>query len=119
MKLTYEKISSALPALSKLSKLDLKAVEAVKLARLIGKVEAELKPLEKTRTTLFRKYGEEVENGTYKIKPENYDTFSKEYRELLETEIDIDADKVVIESDIAIDAASVLALGEMVTFGGE
>ena len=113
MKLTYEKISSALPALSKLSKLDLKVVEAIKLARLIGKIEAELKPLEKTRATLFRKYSEEVENGTYKIKPESYDTFSKEYRELLETEIDIDADKVVIESDIAIDAASGLALGEI------
>lgn len=119
MKLTYEKISNALSALEKLSRLDLRASEAVKLARLLGKVEGELKPLEKTRGALLSKYGEAVENGTYKIKPESYDAFSKEYRELLETEVEIDSKAVEIKSDIAIDASSVLALGEMVTFGGE
>lgn len=119
MKLTYERINGSLPALEKLSKLELKAAEAVKLARLIGKVEDELKPLSKTQKSLLIKYGEEVENGAYKIKPENYDIFSKEYRELLETEVEIDSEAVEIKSDISIDASSVLALGEMVTFGGE
>ena len=116
MKLTYEKINNITPALTKLSKLDLKAVEAVKLARLLGKVETELKPLEETQRNLWIKYGEEIKNGEYKSKPEKYASFSKEYQELLESEIDIDIEKIVIKSDIQIDAASVLALSDIVEF---
>lgn len=116
MKFTYEKINNIKPALAKLSKLDLRAVEAVKLARLLGKVDSELKPLEETRRNMWVKYGEEVENGSYKIKPENYAAFSKEYQELLNSEIDIDTDKIEIKSDIQIDAASVLALSDVVEF---
>ena len=55
MKFTYEKINNITPALTKLSKLDLRAVEAVKLARLLGKVETELKPLEETQRNLLNK----------------------------------------------------------------
>ena len=116
MKFTYEKINNIKPALTKLSKLDLRAVEAVKLARLLGKVESELKPLEETQRNMWVKYGEEVESGSYKIKPENYAAFSKEYQELLNSEIDIDTGKIEIKSDIQIDAASVLALSDVVEF---
>lgn len=116
MKFTYEKINNIKPALTKLSKLDLRAVEAVKLARLLGKVESELKPLEETQRNMWIKYGEEVESGSYKIKPENYAAFSKEYQELLNSEIDIDTGKIEIKSDIQIDAASVLALSDVVEF---
>lgn len=119
MKITYEKIFGSFPALVKISKLDLRAAEAVRLARLLGKIETELKPLEEARRKLFTKYGERGENGSYTIKPENLETFSKESKELFGTEIDIDADKIEIKSDIQIDAATVLALDEMVTFGGE
>lgn len=119
MKLTYGTINNAFPALCKLAKLDVKAAEAVKLARLLGKIETELKPLEEAQRKLFEKYGEKTEDGRYEIKPENREAFSKEGKELFETEIDIDTEKAVIESDISIDAATVLALDEMVTFGGE
>ena len=115
MKLTYEKISSALPALSKLSKLDLKAAEAVKLARLLGKVESELRYFEETRMSLFKKYGKE-QNGGYEILNEKRGDFLKEYRELCNTEIELEAEKVNIRSEISIDAASVLALDGIVEF---
>lgn len=116
MKFTYEKINGMEQALSKLSKLDLKAVEAVRLARLLGKVEAELKPLATAQRSILSKYGEEDKNGGFKIKPGNYAAFQKEYQELLDTEIDIDTDKIIIKSDIQIDAASVLALDGVVEF---
>lgn len=119
MKLTYGTINNAFPALCKLAKLDLRAAEAVRLARLLGKIETELKPLEEARRKLITKYGEKTEDGGYKIKPENLETFSKENKELFDAEIDIAADKIEIKSDIQIDAATVLALDEMVTFGGE
>lgn len=119
MKLTYGTINNAFPALCKLAKLDLRAAEAVRLARLLGKIETELNPLEEARRKLIIKYGEKTEDGGYKIKPENLETFSKENKELFDIEIDIDADRIEIKSDIQIDAATVLALDEMVTFGGE
>ncbi len=119
MKLTYGTINNAFPALCKLAKLDVKAAEAVKLARLLGKIETELKPLEEAQRKLFEKYGEKTEDGGYEIKPENREAFSKEGKELFETEIDIDTDRIEIKSDIQIDAATVLALEEIVAFGGE
>ena len=115
MKLTYERINGSFPALSKLSKLDLKATEAVKLARLLGKVENELRYFEETRMSLFKKYGE-AKNGAYEIKDENREVFLKEYRELCNTEIEIEAEKVTIKSEISIDASSVLALDGLVEF---
>lgn len=119
MKLTYGTINNAFPALCKLAKLDVKAAEAVKLARLLGKIEMELRPLEEAQRKLFEKYGEKAENGRYEIKQENCEAFSRENKELFETEVEIDSEAVEIKSDISIDASSVLALGEMVTFGGE
>ena len=115
MKLTYEKINNITPALTKLSKLDLKAVEAVKLARLLGKVESELRYFEETRMSLFKKYGKE-QNGGYEILNEKRCDFLKEYRELCNTEIELEAEKVNIRSEISIDAASVLALDGIVEF---
>ena len=119
MKLTDGTINNAFPALCKLAKLDVKAAEAVRLARLLGKIETELKPLEGAQRKLFEKYGEKTEDGRYEIKPENREAFSKEGKELFETEIDIDTDRIEIKSDIQIDAATVLALEEIVAFGGE
>ena len=115
MNLTYEKIKNAFPALTKLSKLDLKAAEAVKLARLLGKVESELRYFEETRMSLFKKYGKE-QNGGYEILNEKRSDFLKEYSELCNTEIELEAEKVNIKSEISIDAASVLALDGMVEF---
>ena len=115
MKLTYEKINNAFTALTKLSKLDLKAVAAVKLARLLGKVESELRYFEETRMSLFKKYGKE-RNGGYEILNEKRGDFLKEYRELCNTEIELEAEKVNIRSEISIDAASVLALDGIVEY---
>ena len=116
MKFTYAQIKDINPALIKLSKLDLKAVEAVKLARLINKFKTELTPFEETEFNLCSKYGDPSKTGGYSIRPENYIVFSKEYQELLNSEIDIDTDKIEIKSDIQIDASSVLALSDVVEF---
>lgn len=116
MKTNYKTIVEAAPALSKLSKLDIKAQEAVKLARLINKIEAELKPFEETRNKLLKKYGEEIENERYKIKDENRSEFEKEFQDLLNSEVEIDAEKFTIKSDVQISAASVIALSDVIEF---
>lgn len=65
--------------------------------------------------TLFEKYGEKKDNG-YEVKNDKRDEFLKEYCELCNAEIKLDAEKVVIKSDISIDASSVLALENLVEF---
>lgn len=45
--------------------------------------------IEKIRLELVHKYGEEVENGEYKVKQTHIKTFSKELKELLEVENDL------------------------------
>lgn len=45
--------------------------------------------IEKVRLELIHKYGEETENGEYKIKETHIETFSKELKELLEVENDL------------------------------
>ena len=92
MKFTYEKINNITPALTKLSKLDLRAVEAVKLARLLGKVETELKPLEETQRNLWIKYSMTIGNTNssellkkiynYVLESKNMD---KEFTKYIET----------------------------------
>lgn len=116
MRITYEQLDGIRPALSKLSKLDLKATEAVKLARLVAKAESELKLFEDTKISLFKKYGEE-EKGGFRVKDENREAFFKEYRELCNTDINFDVETFSIKSEISIDAASVLALEGFVDFG--
>lgn len=115
MNLTYETINNIRPALTKLSKLDLKAAEAVKFARLLGKIESELRYFEETKIALFEKYGEKNDGG-YEIKNENREAFLKEYRELCNTEVELEFEKIAIKSDIAIDASSVLALDGVIEF---
>lgn len=45
--------------------------------------------IEKIRLELVHKYGEEAENGEYKVKQVHIKTFSKELKELLEVENDL------------------------------
>ena len=65
--------------------------------------------------SLFKKYGKE-QNGGYEILNEKRSDFLKEYSELCNTEIELEAEKVNIKSEISIDAASVLALDGIVEF---
>lgn len=62
-------------------------------SRLATIIDKELKIFEQSRSDMFKKYGEPVENseqaGTMKIKDEYMDQCNKEFQELLEQEIDI------------------------------
>lgn len=101
------KISSLLnstEALQKLAGTDLKAKLAWQVARLLKAAEAELQSFNEARTNLIKKYGEKDENGELitdengncKITPNFIDTFSNELNELIDSEVEISANKISI-----------------------
>ncbi|MCM1545315.1 MAG: hypothetical protein NC110_08460 [Ruminococcus sp.] len=116
MKVTYDQILAAREALGKLSDKALPMKEAVSLARLIKKLNSELEVFNDKQKELFEKYGKADENGGYMIEKEKQKAFAEKLKELLEVDIDIDADKVIIEKEIEIEASIVLSTEGFVEF---
>lgn len=116
MKATYKQIVSSIESLGKLSKKELPMREAIALARLIKKLNGELEVFNDKQRELFKKYGTEDESGGFKIEKECQADFSKEFDELLNVEIDIDAEKAVIEKEIDVEAAIIIDTENFVEF---
>lgn len=91
--------------LQKLAQKDFKAKLAWSISRLLKAAEAEIQNFNDTRMNLIKKYGEKDtdgelitdENGNCKILPESVEDFNKELNELINTEIEINANKIDIE----------------------
>ena len=91
--------------LQKLSQKDFKAKLAWSIARLLKAAEKEIQEFNETRLNLIKKYGEHDEggdlitdeNGNCKISPESVEQFTSELNELVNTEIEINANKIDIE----------------------
>ena len=91
--------------LRKLAQADFKAKTAWQIARLLKAAEAEVQGFQETRNSLVNKYGEKNENGelvvdeknNYKFEPENLEAFVNEFNDLVESEVEINANKLKIE----------------------
>ncbi len=91
--------------LQKLSQKDFKAKLAWSIARLLKAAEAEIQSFNDTRMNLIRKYGEKDENGELitdekgncKIEQNAIESFSNELNELLNTEVEINANKIKVD----------------------
>ena len=91
--------------LQKLSQKDFKAKLAWQIARLLKSAENEIQEFNTTRMNLIKKYGEKDENdelitdekGNCKINADMTEEFSKELNELIDTTVEINANKINIE----------------------
>ena len=91
--------------LQKLSQKDFKAKLAWSIARLLKAAEKEIQEFNDTRMNLIRKYGEKDENGELitddkgncKIDNSVLNEFSNELNDLMNTEVEINANKIDIE----------------------
>ena len=91
--------------LQKLSQKDFKAKLAWTIARLLKSAENEIQSFNDTRMNLIKKYGEKDENGELitdengncKINQEDIDIFSKELNELMDSEVEINANKMKMD----------------------
>ena len=91
--------------LQKLAQQDFKAKLAWTVARLLKAADVEIQSFNDTRMNLIKKYGEKDENGELKtdekgncrILPENLGLFTNELNELMDTEVEINANKIKID----------------------
>ena len=91
--------------LQKLSQKDFKAKLAWSIARLLKEAEKEIQQFNDTRMNLIKKYGERDEagdlitdeKGNCKIQQDVVQQFTDELNELVNTEIEINANKIDIE----------------------
>ena len=91
--------------LKKLSQKDFKAKLAWSISRLLKAAEQEIQEFNDTRMNLINKYGEKGddgqlvtdEKGNCHIVPESIQEFSNELNELINTEVEINANPIDIE----------------------
>jgi hypothetical protein len=83
-----------------------------RLSKMIKQMDAELETLEDARISLIKELGTEDEQGGVSVKPENVETFQKEYMELVNEDIEIDSDPLDIDDfpDVKITTQDMMLL---------
>lgn len=111
MKLSNEKLANSINVLNKLNNSELAVKTSYKLAKNIKTIDKEIVLFNEERQKLINKYAAKNEAGENKIENEtveiaDIENFNKEYRELLDIEIDIKIEKINIDelakSDLTI-----------------
>lgn len=100
--ITINDLLNSVETLQKIAQKDFKAKLAWSIARLLKSAETEIQSFNETRMNLIKKYGEKDENGELitdeknncKIKTESVDAFTEELNELINTEVEINANKI-------------------------
>lgn len=87
-----------------------------------AKFQSVAEQIEKSRVELIQKYGEETEDGGYRVLPENEEVANKEFNELMTLEENIDVHTIDINSladDIELTNAQMDAIMFMLKDGTE
>lgn len=102
IKLTLGEIINVVPALQLLAKKDFPGATTFKIARLMREIEKEAKMFEEERVKIAKMYGEKDENGeliaqedgSVKIPPDKIADCNAELTDLLNTEVEVNANKL-------------------------
>lgn len=102
IKVKISELLNSTETLQKLSQKDFKAKLAWSISRLLKTAENEIQAFNDTRMNLIRKYGEKDDNGELitddkgncKINSDCIEQFNKEFSELIDTEVEINANKL-------------------------
>jgi hypothetical protein len=102
---TLRELDLATPALRKISQANVNAKTAFQIAKILSVIDAELKQLDKIRYDLFEKYSQHDENGKIQldendnvvVSKDNVEVFTKEFSELMATEVTLNIDSLDIE----------------------
>ena len=129
IKLKISDLLNSTEALQKLAGKELKAKLAWQVGHVLKLAEKEIQDFNETRMNLIKKYGEKDENGELvtdennncKINNEFINDFSNELNELIESEIEINANKIKIEDIENLDftPAEMTQLEVFIDFGEE
>lgn len=105
IKVKLSELLNSTETLKKLSQKDFKAKLAWSISRLLKAAEQEIQEFNDTRMNLINKYGEKGDDGQLvtddkgncRIVPESIQEFSNELNELINTEVEINANPIDIE----------------------
>lgn len=105
IKVKISELLNSTETLQKLSQKDFKAKLAWSISRLLKAAEAEIQAFNDTRINLIKKYGDKDENGELvtdengncKIDNASVEEFNKEFNELINTEVEINANKLTFD----------------------
>jgi hypothetical protein len=127
--ITLEQLINSTDGLKGLSQKQLKARSAYAVSKILKAADAEMNTFNETRMELIKKYGEKDETGELKsdeqgnvhIIDEMLSTFNKELQELLNTTVDINANKIKIEDigDVEFTPAEMAQLDDFIEFDEE
>jgi len=127
IKVKISDLLNSTETLQKLAQKDFKAKLAWSIARLLKAAEAEIQGFNEARMNLIKKYGEKDENGELvtdengncKITADGTNAFSAELSELIETEVEINANKIKIDlfEDLEFTPSDMAVLEPFIDFG--
>ena len=112
MKLKLETLVSSVTPLRTLFSKEIPVSVGFNISKTVKAIEENIKIYDESREALIKKYGTENEDGTYTVPPKAVKKFEAEHRELLETEVDLQADQISIEKlgDIKMSASEIYTL---------
>lgn len=126
IEITLEQLVNSTEALRALSNKQLKAKSAYAVARLIKAADQEMTNFNETRMELIKKYGIKDDsgelklddNGNAQIDQASLSTFNSEFRDLLQTKIEINANKININDlgDIDFTPSEMAQLEDFIEF---
>ena len=117
MKIKLETLVNASEALGQLAGKELGVTTAYKIARLIKACNAELQTYNEARENLLKSVGATLNDGgtLYNIPEDKREEFSRDYSELLSTEIELNADKIDLSNEkISIAPGLLLTLEDFI-----
>lgn len=118
MKLQLKTIVLAIPALSKVASGDLSLRLAYRLKKNIAALQKEADFFSERRQTIFEKYGDPNEDGTYRFEGDNEQKAVAELDELLELEVspDIEPLDIPVSENLCISVNDIGLLAPFINF---
>ena len=104
IKITLQEVLDAKPGLEVISRSAVNGINAFKIGRIIRDINKEIEVFDEERKKYIEKYamrdeknGIVTENGMIKIKEENIPLYNQALQKMLETEIEINTEKMSID----------------------
>ena len=107
--------SAFVDALGKLIKRDISIKNAYAIIKITKEVDAQLKIFVEAKMSLFKKHGDEGENGSISVPKDKEEAFITEMNELLEMEFTLTSDPIDLSNeDIVIPTIELMSLGAVI-----